>query len=199
MVVLILMPIFLVSATESIGDLTATNALSGYPTGDSVYWGRVRGGLMGDAFNSGLASAFATFPNTTFSQNNGLIRLTGESRPHIGLYAATFIGVLGLIPLLSSVAQLIPAPVINVVTVILFAMVAWAGWQVFSRQADSLRSWIVFLGGAAGGYTLAAYAEAWAFLPEGLRQIVSFPVSTGAVLGLILEWLLPKGRHFRSS
>jgi len=199
MVVLILMPIFLVSATESIGDLTATNALSGYPTGDLAYWGRVRGGLMGDALNSGLASAFATFPNTTFSQNNGLIRLTGESRPHIGLYAATFIGVLGLIPLLSSAAQLIPAPVINVVTVILFAMVAWAGWQVFSRQADSLRSWIVFLGGAAGGYTLAAYAEAWAFLPEGLRQIVSFPVSTGAVLGLILEWLLPKGRHFRSS
>ncbi len=199
MVVLILMPIFLVSATESIGDLTATNALSGYPTGDSAYWGRVRGGLMGDALNSGLASAFATFPNTTFSQNNGLIRLTGESRPHIGLYAATFIGVLGLIPLLSSAAQLIPAPVINVVTVILFAMVAWAGWQVFSRQADSLRSWIVFLGGAAGGYTLAAYAEAWTFLPEGLRQVVSFPVSTGAVLGLILEWLLPKGRHFRSS
>ena len=74
MVVLILMPIFLVSATESIGDLTATNALSGYPTGDSAYWGRVRGGLMGDALNSGLASAFATFPNTTFSQNNGLIR-----------------------------------------------------------------------------------------------------------------------------
>ena len=199
MVVLILMPIFLVSATESIGDLTATNALSGYPTGDSAYWGRVRGGLMGDALNSGLASAFATFPNTTFSQNNGLIRLTGESRPHIGLYAATFIGVLGLIPLLSSAAQLIPAPVINVVTVILFAMVAWAGWQVFSRQADSLRSWIVFLGGAAGGYTLAAHAEAWTFLPEGLRQVVSFPVSTGAVLGLILEWLLPKGRHFRSS
>jgi hypothetical protein len=78
-------------------------------------------------------------------------------------------------------------------------MVAWAGWQVFSRQADSLRSWIVFLGGAAGGYTLAAHAEAWTFLPEGLRQVVSFPVSTGAVLGLILEWLLPKGRHFRSS
>ena len=154
---------------------------------------------MGDALNSGLASAFATFPNTTFSQNNGLIRLTGESRPHIGLYAATFIGFLGLIPLLSSAAQLIPAPVINVVTVILFAMVAWAGWQVFSRQADSLRSWIVFLGGAAGGYTLAAYAEAWTYLPEGLQQVVSFPVSTGAVLGLILEWLLPKGRHFRSS
>ncbi len=196
-VVLILMPIFLVSATESIGDLTATNALSGYPTGDSAYWGRVRGGLMGDALNSSLASAFATFPNTTFSQNNGLIRLTGESRPSIGLYAAAFIVVLGLIPLLSGAAQLIPAPVINVVTVVLFAMVAWAGWQVFSRHADSLRAWMVFLIGAAGGYTLAAYAEEWMFVPEGLRQVLSFPVSTGAVLGLLLEWLLPGNRHFK--
>jgi len=85
MVVVILLPIFLVSATESIGDLTATNALSGHSYGDAAYWRRLRGGLMGDAVNSGLASAFGTFPNTTFSQNNGLIRLSGAARPTIGL------------------------------------------------------------------------------------------------------------------
>ena len=82
MVVVILLPIFLVSATESIGDLTATNALSGHSYGDAAYWRRLRGGLMGDAVNSGLASVFGTFPNTTFSQNNGLIRLSGAlARP----------------------------------------------------------------------------------------------------------------------
>ncbi len=190
-VVLILLPIFLVSATESIGDLTATNGLSGYPTGDSAYWGRVRGGLMGDALNSSIASVFATFPNTTFSQNNGLIRLTGESRPSIGLYAAAVIVVLGVIPVFSAAVQLIPPSVISVVTLVLFAMVALAGWQIFSRHADSLRSWVVFLVGGAGGYTLATFSEHWMYLPESLQQVLSFPVSTGAMLGLLLEWLLP--------
>ena len=195
MVVLILFPIFLVSATESIGDLTATNALSGHPYGDAPYWQRIRGGLMGDAVNSGLASVFGTFPNTTFSQNNGLIRLSGESRPTIGLYAALLLCLLGLMPVLADAIQLIPTPVISTVTFILFGLVAWAGLQVFRGNARSWRDGLIFSGGLVGGYWVAEFVEAWTFLPALLIQVLAFPVSTGAFIGLLLEALLPgRGR-----
>ena len=60
--VLIMMPIFIVSATESIGDLTATNRLSGHRHGDESYWLRIRGGLMGDSLNSGLGGRSRHLP-----------------------------------------------------------------------------------------------------------------------------------------
>jgi NCS2 family nucleobase:cation symporter-2/xanthine permease XanP len=74
--VLLLMPIFLVSATESVGDFTATSDLSGIQVGDDSFWQRIKSGVLGDSINSFLAAIFCTFPNTTFSQNNGVIRLT---------------------------------------------------------------------------------------------------------------------------
>lgn len=191
MVVAILFPIFLVSATESIGDLTATNALSGHPHGDAAYWQRIRGGLMGDAVNSGLASAFGTFPNTTFSQNNGLIRLSGESRPTIGLYAAGILCLLGLMPVLAAAIQLIPEPVISSVTFVLFGLVAWAGVQVFKSNARSWRDGLIFFGGLVGGYWVAESVDTWVLLPALLMQVLAFPVSTGAFIGLFLEMVLP--------
>ena len=72
-----LLPIFLISMMESVGDLTATSNLSGLATTGEKYWQRIRGGILGDAANSLMASIFCTFPNTTFSQNNGVIQLTG--------------------------------------------------------------------------------------------------------------------------
>lgn len=80
----------MVSAMESIGDLTATNNLSGLETGTDDYWLRIRGGVMAGAFNSLVAAIFCTFPNTTFSQNNGVIRLTGVASRYIGFYVAGF-------------------------------------------------------------------------------------------------------------
>ena len=191
MVVVILLPIFLVSATESIGDLTATSALSGHSYGDAAYWRRLRGGLMGDAVNSGLASVFGTFPNTTFSQNNGLIRLSGAARPTIGLYAAGLLCLLGLLPVLAEAIQVIPDPVISTTTFILFGLVAWAGLQVFKSNARSWRCGLVFLGGLGGGYWVAGNVETWTVLPGLLIQVLAFPVSTGAFIGLMLEAILP--------
>ena len=66
-VMALIMPIFLVSAMESMGDITATNNLSGLETGTPDYWLRMRGGIMATGFNSFVAALFSTFPNTTFS------------------------------------------------------------------------------------------------------------------------------------
>lgn len=192
--VVILFPIFLVSSIESVGDLTATNTLSGYAHGDAPYWTRIRGGLMGDAMNSVIASLFATFPNTTFSQNNGLIRLTGVSRPTVGLYAAMGLIALGLTPVFTALVQMIPEQVVSTVTIVLFALVALAGLQLFFSKAEQPRDYVVFAGGVVGGCVIANLAGGWDSLPVALVQFLSFPVSMGALIGMMLELVLPGRR-----
>ena len=68
--------IYLVTAIETSGDLTANSVISGQPVEGPLYMKRIKGGILADGVNSGIAAIFNTFPNTTFSQNNGLIALT---------------------------------------------------------------------------------------------------------------------------
>jgi len=69
--------LYLVSAIETVGDVTATCQLSGLSTQGDDYWSRIRGGVMADGINSLLAACLGIFPNTTYAQNNGVIQLTG--------------------------------------------------------------------------------------------------------------------------
>ena len=65
--------IYLFSAIETAGDLTANSLFCKQPVSGSIYLARVKGGILGDGVNSLLAGMFNTFPNTTFGQNNGVI------------------------------------------------------------------------------------------------------------------------------
>ncbi|MES2605883.1 MAG: solute carrier family 23 protein, partial [Pseudomonadota bacterium] len=104
-VVLIMLPIFVVSMMETIGDLTATSSLSKLPTKGPEYWGRIRGGVIADAIDCFLAAVFATFPNITFAQNNGVIRLTGIASRKVGLVTGGMLIVLGLFPIVGGLFQ----------------------------------------------------------------------------------------------
>ncbi|MCK4825867.1 xanthine permease XanP, partial [bacterium] len=92
--------IYLITTIESIGDLTATSMVSQEPIEGNLYIKRIKGGILGDGFNSALASTFNTFPNTTFSQNNGVIQLTGVASRYVGFYIAGFLVLLGLFPVI---------------------------------------------------------------------------------------------------
>jgi xanthine permease XanP len=89
---------YLATTIESIGDITATSMVSGEPTEGRLYERRLSGGVLADGLNSMLATIFGTFPNTTFSQNNGVIQLTGIASRRVGLWIALFLVVAGLLP-----------------------------------------------------------------------------------------------------
>ncbi|WP_167854774.1 uracil-xanthine permease family protein [Mangrovimicrobium sediminis] len=192
-VFLTLMPIFLVTAMESVGDLTATQALSRLPTSGPAYWARIRGGVVADAFNSLVAALFATFPNTTFSQNNGVIRLTGIASRHIGYVVAGLLILLGALPVVAGVFQVIPTPVIYGATLLMFALIALTGVNILRSGALDRRGWWVAGGGIAGGLLLSQLAAVLP-LPDQARLLLGFPVSTGAACAILLEWLLPLAR-----
>ena len=192
--VLVLMPIFLISATESIGDLTATNDLSGLPTGDESYWQRIQGGILGDAINSLFAAFVCTFPNTTFSQNNGVIRITGVSSRFVGYFVAGFLILFGFFPVVGGIFQAIPNAVIYGATLLMFSLVGFAGYSIVASNEPVRRDWIIVAAAIVLGYTVSLSVGSMTLLSAEWAMILSFPVSTGAVFAIALELLLPKSK-----
>lgn len=193
--VLILLPVFIVSATESIGDLTATASLSGLPTNDASFWRRLRGGILADSINSAIAAIFSTFPNTTFSQNNGVIRLTGVSSRRVGRYVALFLILLGLLPVVAAVVQVIPGAVVAGATLLMFFMVGVSGYHIALSAGPEQRDWTIIGLAIVVGLSLPL-AEPWLTkLPTAMRNFLGFPVSSGAFVAIVLELLIPRSAN----
>ncbi len=191
-VMALIMPIFLVSAMESIGDITATNNLSGLQTGTPDYWLRVRGGILATAFNSFIAALFCSFPSTTFSQNNGVIRLTGVSSRHVGNYVAAFLVMLGCLPIVTAAFQAIPSEVIFGATLLMFILVAVSGFRVVQMSLPSARDWIIVVLAIVLGYSTSTFIDRVPGVSPEVLMVLQFPVSSGAVIALLLELMVPK-------
>jgi len=192
-VMVLIMPIFLVSAMESIGDITATNNLSGLKTGTPDYWLRIQGGIMATAFNSFIAALFCTFPSTTFSQNNGVIRLTGVCSRHVGNYVAGFLIILGCLPVVTAVFQRIPSEVIFGATLLMFMLVALSGFRVVEMAQPKIRDWAVVVLAIVLGYVISMFIDRVPNLSPEIVILFQFPVSTGALVALVLEFVIPSG------
>ncbi|NET49703.1 MAG: purine permease, partial [Merismopedia sp. SIO2A8] len=124
--------LYVITTIESTGDLTATSLLTGQPIRGDRYFERIRGGILGDGINSFIAACFNTFPNTTFSQNNGVIQLTGIGSRYVGYFIAGIFVLLGLFPIVGGIFQSIPQPVLGGATIIMFGTVAVAGIKILS-------------------------------------------------------------------
>ncbi|MEL7538297.1 MAG: solute carrier family 23 protein [Pseudomonadota bacterium] len=194
-VLLILAPIFLVSATESIGDLSATARLSGVRTGSADFWSRLRGGVTADSVNSLLAALVATFPNTTFSQNNGVIRLTGVASRYVGYYVAAILLLLGFSPATAGLFQIMPGAVLYGATLLMFLMVGYAGYRLIVEAGAGRRDWIIAAIAVIGGLTLGEIGPSMDVLPQSVINVISFPVSSGAFIAMLLEIALPGSKE----
>ncbi|MBO6555766.1 MAG: hypothetical protein JJ921_04685 [Pseudomonadales bacterium] len=190
-VVALIMPIFLVSAMESIGDVTATNNLSGLETGTFEYWMRIRGGIMATSVTSVVAAVLCTFPSTTFSQNNGVIRLTGVCSRYVGNYIAIFLVILGCMPVVTAFFQAIPSEVIFGATLLMFILVGLSGFRVVEMSGPSVRDWVVVTFAILFGYLCANFVDRVPGLSDEVVMVLQFPVSTGAMLAIILEFVIP--------
>ena len=184
----ILMPIFLVSLTESIGDLTATSSVSQRPIEGEEYVQRLRGGVVADGLNTVLAALFGSFPNTTFSQNNAVIRITGVASRRVGLVLAVLLIIMGSIPLISAGFLQIPGSVINGATLFLFGMIAVTGFAL-AVKADPVSD-KVLIGSTLCAFMLTGLPQLLNVLSIELPQyaaiIMGFPVATGILIAIIL-------------
>ena len=184
--------IYLVTAIETSGDLTANSVISGEPVEGDVYKKRIKGGILGDGVNSGIAAIFNTFPNTTFSQNNGVIQMTGVASRHVGLYIAPLLVLLGLFPIIGSLFLLIPKPVLGGATVILFGTIAVAGIRILATQEIDRRKVYIMAISFGLGLGVTLVPDATQHMPAFLKQVVATPITLAGLSAIILSLVIPE-------
>jgi xanthine permease XanP len=184
--------LYLITAIETIGDLTATSAVSKQPIKGGVYFRRIKGGVLGDGVNSLLAAVFNTFPNTTFSQNNGVIQMTGVGSRYVGFYVAGIFTVLGLLPMVGGIFQAIPQPVLGGATIVMFGSIAVAGINIIASAEIDRRALLIVAVSLALGLGVVYVPEILADKPVLIKNIFSSGISTGGLAAIVLNWLLPE-------
>jgi len=184
--------LYLITAIETIGDLTATSAVSGEPVAGGVYLRRIKGGVFGDGVNSLIAACFGTFPNTTFSQNNGVIQMTGVGSRYVGFFVAGIFALLGLLPIVSGVFQSLPQPVLGGATVVMFGAIAVAGINIISSVPLDRRSLLIVAVSLALGLGVVYVPDILADKPALLRNVFSSGISTGGIAAIVLNAVLPQ-------
>ncbi|EJE8736861.1 uracil-xanthine permease [Vibrio vulnificus] len=184
--------IFLITALEAIGDITATSEVSGEPVKGPVYMKRIKGGVLADGLNSAIAAVFNSFPNSTFSQNNGVILLTGVASRYVGYFIAGLLVLLGLFPGVASFVQLIPEPVLGGATIVMFGTIAAAGVRIISRVDLDRRAILIMALSFSMGLGIAQKPEILQFMPEFIKSIFSSGVAAGGITAIVLNLLLPE-------
>jgi len=184
--------IYVITTIESIGDLTATSMVSGEPIEGEKYIKRIKGGVLGDGVNSALAAVFNTFPNTTFSQNNGVIQLTGVASRYVGMYIAALLVILGLFPIIGGIFQQMPKSVLGGATIIMFATVAAAGIKIIASQKIDRRAMMIMALSFGLGFGVMLVPAILSRMPDVIQKIFGSPITTGGLTAFIANIILPR-------
>lgn len=184
--------VYLITTIETTGDITANCMISQQPIEGETYMKRIKGGVLGDGFNSGLAAMFNTFPNTTFSQNNGVIQLTGIASKHVGVYIAGILVVLGLFPVIGGILQQIPKPVLGGATLVMFGTVAAAGVKILASEDLDRRKMLIMAVSFGMGLGVTMVPGVLELAPKVVQNIFGSAITTGGLAAIILSLLLPE-------
>ncbi|MCY0963986.1 uracil-xanthine permease family protein [Parathalassolituus penaei] len=184
--------IYLITTIESTGDITANSIVSRQPIQGELYMKRVKGGVLADGLNSMLAALFNSMPNTTFSQNNGVIQLTGVASRHVGYYIAAMLFVLGLFPVIGGILQNIPKPVLGGATLVMFGTVAAAGIKILATEHLDRRSLLIMAVSFGTGLGALMVPEVLAQMPKVVQSVFGSAITTAGLSAIILNAILPK-------
>lgn len=177
--VLPLMAVYIICATEAIGDLTATCDLSKIETEGRVYETRIQGGLLTDGVNCVIAGFMSMTPMSRFAQNNGVIALTRCANRKAGLMCCFFLVVMGIFAKFAAALVAIPKPVLGGMTTFLFAAVAMAGLGIIIRGVNfNRRARFILTTGMALGYGAT-------LVPNWFEKIFSYTGNNEALEGLL--------------
>ena len=131
----------IVSAIETVGDVSA---IAEGGAGREAKDEELSGATLADGVGTSLAAVFGGLPNTSFSQNVGLIAMTGIMSRHIVSLGAVFLIICGLLPKVGAFIITIPIEVLGGGVIIMFGMVASAAISILSNVQWSQRNMLIF-------------------------------------------------------
>jgi xanthine permease XanP len=187
--------IYFLTALETSGDLTANSLFCNLPIKGDSYFKRIKGGILADGINSLIAAVFNTFPNTTFGQNNAVIKMTGIASRHVAYYISFFLIILGLFPVIGGVFQAIPKPVLGGATLILFSTIAVAGIKILASEEIDRRKSLIIATSLGVGLGVLVVPEALQQLPEAIKNVLSSSVTTAGFTAIFMTILLPDPKN----
>jgi len=182
--------IFVITAIEAYGDITANSLISGEPVKSERFIKRASGGILADGMNSMLAGIFNSFPNSVFAQNNGIIQLTGVASRYVGYYIAGMLMILGLFPAIGLVFSLIPEPVLGGATLLMFGTVAAAGIQIIASQRIGRKEVLVIALSLSFGLSVELVPEVLDKMSITVRNIFSSGITTGGLTAILSNLLI---------
>lgn len=182
--------IYLITAIESTGDITANCMFSKQEVTGPKYLKRLRAGVLGDGVNSLIAATFNTFPNTTFSQNNGVIHLTGIASRYVGYFIAGVLFLLGLFPILGSLLMTIPKPVLGGATLVMFGTVAAAGIKIIASETLNRQKIMIIALSFGFGLGVMLVPDLLSNTPKLVQSIFGSPVTLSGITALTMTAVL---------
>ena len=179
----------IISAIETVGDISGiTKGGAGREATDK----EISGGTMADGVGTAIAGIFGGLPNTSFSQNVGLISMTGIMSRHVVTIGAIFLIVCGLVPKVGAAISTIPYPVLGGGVIIMFGMVAAAGINMLSDVKWNRRNMMIFATALAVGLGLQLVPDAMKFLSSDVRILMTSGLLPAAGIAIFLNIILPE-------
>ena len=176
-----------VSMVESTGVYLALSDITKDPIDET----RLRNGYRAEGLAVLLGGVFNTFPYTGFSQNVGLVKMSGIKTRLPIYYAAGFLVLLGLLPKFGALAQIIPSPVIGGAMIVMFGFVSLQGMQMLAR-VDFVNNEHNFLIAAVSISVGVGFNNSNLFnsLPTAFRMFFSNGIVMSSILAVVLNAIL---------
>ena len=182
--------VYIITAIEAYGDITANSFISGEPVEGEKFLKRAQGGILGDGVNSFIAGMLNSFPNSIFAQNNGMIQLTGVASKYVGYFIALFLVILGFFPVVGVVSSFMPDPVLGGATLLMFGTVASAGIKIIASQKLDRKATLVLAISFSMGLGVELYPEILTQFPDTIKNIFSSGITTGGVAAIISNMVI---------
>lgn len=176
-----------VSLVESTGVYLALSDI----TKDKIDSTRLRNGYRAEGLAVLLGGVFNTFPYTGFSQNVGLVKLSGIKTRLPIYYAAGFLILLGLLPKFGALAQIIPSPVLGGAMLVMFGFVSVQGMQILARVdfENSEHNFLIAAISISAGVGLNG-SSLFNSLPTSLQMFFSNGIVMASLIAIVLNAIL---------
>lgn len=178
-----------VSAIETVGD---TSAITKGGAGREATDKEIAGATYADGLGSAVAGVFGGLPNTSFSQNVGIVAMTGVMSRHVVTIGALFLVLCGLVPKVGALIASMPLPVLGGGVIVMFGMVASAGLNMLTEVRMNRRNMVIIAISLSVGLGLNLVPTAVQYLPGVMKTLAVSGLLPAAILAIVLNLVLPE-------
>ncbi|HAV07319.1 MAG TPA: uracil permease [Rhodobacteraceae bacterium] len=178
-----------VSAIETVGD---TSGITKGGAGREATDKEVAGATFADGLGTAVAGVFGGLPNTSFSQNVGLVAMTGVMSRHVVTIGAIFLIVCGLIPKIGAIINTVPINVLGGGVIVMFGMVCASGVNMLSEVKWNRRNMVIFAIALSVSFGLQLEPSALQHLGKTAQILLTSGLLPAAFIAIVLNLVLPE-------